>query len=327
MNNPLQLVLPPDLSVRTLLRWGSDCLSAAGVASPTAEARLLVAAVIPCEPSELILYSGTSVNDIQGETLRTWVVRRMSREPLQHILGEAPFCDFSVVVGEGVFIPRPETELLAQWAIDTLRKVQHFPGRTVSVEMGGGELRPLRILDVCAGSGVLALALARAFPTAEVWAVEYSMRALRYLHRNVEELAPQVKVVAGDAALPYDTWGIPSKSVDLMVCNPPYVPAGSAVDRETAENDPADAVFSGEDGLVLSRLILRHLPFLLSPGAVVGMEHDEMTGEALCHEASLAGYSDCRDHYDLAGRPRFMTACWHPDEHALEGQSDDDLHL
>lgn len=315
MNNPLQLVLPPDLSVHTLLRWGSDCLSAAGVASPTAEARLLVAAVIPCEPSELILYSGTSVNDIQGETLRTWVVRRMSREPLQHILGEAPFCDFSVVVGEGVFIPRPETELLAQWAIDTLRSVQQSQGKTVTGEIQGGELRSLHILDVCAGSGVLALALARAFPTAEVWAVEYSMRALQYLHRNVEKLAPQVRVVEGDAALPYDTWGIPSGSVDLVVCNPPYVPTGSVVDQETAESDPADAVFSGEDGLVLSRLILRHLPFLLSPGAVVGMEHDDVTGEALCQEASLAGYSDCRDHYDLAGRPRFMTAHWCPDGH------------
>lgn len=312
MSNPSQLVLPADLSVRTLLRWVSDCLTDAGVASPAAEARLLLAAVVPCEPSQLILQSDSPLNCAQGETLRAWVARRMTREPLQHILGEAPFCDFVVAVGEGVFIPRPETELLAEWGISAARSAQCSSRQRTSGEKRNEECPPLRILDLCAGSGVLAIALARALPTAEIWAVEYSMPALRYLHRNVDTLAPQVTVVAGNAALPYDSWGIPSNSVDLVVCNPPYVPSGSSVDRETAESDPTDAVFSGTDGLALSRKILRHLPFLLSPGARVGIEHDDVTGDALCQEAALAGYSDCRDHCDLTGRPRFVTASWRP---------------
>lgn len=299
MTNPPQSEFPTDLSVRTVLRWVCACLESTGIDSPAAESRLLVAALLHCAPAQLILRSDTQLTTAQKDTLEGWVQRRMSREPVQHILGEAPFLDFSVAVGEGVFIPRPETELLADWAI----KAAHQ-------QMSMSSAQPLHILDLCAGSGVLAIAMARAFPTAYIWAVEYSDQAFMYLRRNVAALAPQISLIQGDATLPYSGWGIPENSIDVVVCNPPYVPLDSTVDRETREFDPTDAVFSGEGGLVLSRHILHHLPVLLTPGAVLGMEHDDATGESLTQLAQRAGYSDCKDHLDLAGRPRFMTAHW-----------------
>lgn len=324
----MQPTPPVDASVHMVRRWIADELAAAAVASPEAEARLIMAAILGCEPGRVVLYGDTQLTAAQLALVRAWVAQRAARIPLQHILGEAPFLDFSVAVGEGVFIPRPETELLADWAIKALRQrekegvaaldgrrgeeLEEWPQRQrqQGEQVGEEPERRLHILDLCAGSGVLAIALARAFPTARVWAVERAAGAVAYLRRNVAALAPQVSVVVGDVAELHPRWGIPARGIDMVVCNPPYVPQRSLVDVETVTYDPPEAVFSGSDGLSLSTRIMQRLPLVLADGALLGMEHDDTTGGQLCQVAQAAGYSDCRDHPDLAGRPRFMTARW-----------------
>ena len=226
------------------------------------------------------------------------VVRRSSREPLQYIIGTAPFLDFEVEVGPGVFIPRPETEQLADWVMRSDKVTQ-----------------PAVIMDVCAGSGVLAIALARHFDTAQVVAVEKSTEALTYLRRNVEQLAPQVQTIHADATESLIASGhIAPNSVDLLVSNPPYVPCGNLADRkvdlETAHYDPPQAVFSGDIGTDFTQQFSTHLGSYLADGALVAMEHDDTTGAETAEILEAAGLHHVEQHQDLAGRPRFVTGIW-----------------
>ena len=220
-------------------------------------------------------------------TFEQWVARRASREPLQHIVGDAAFRHVVVAVGPGVFVPRPETELLVDAVLPALRATRD----------------PIAV-DLCAGSGVLAAALADEVPGIRVTALERSRAALPWLERNVP---PTVRVVAGDVRDPEVLSELYGR-VDAVVSNPPYVPDATAVEPEVRA-DPHDAVFAGPAGLDLIPVVMARAALLLRTGGVFAMEHDASHARAVLalFDDDLA-WTDAAGHDDLAGRPRYVTA-------------------
>ncbi|WP_432986369.1 peptide chain release factor N(5)-glutamine methyltransferase [Dactylosporangium sp. CA-233914] len=278
----------PERDLTTLsvtLADATRTLAGAGVASPRVDAELLAAHVLGIPRSRLL--TAAALTPAQARAFGDLVARRAQRVPLQHLTGSAPFYGLELAVGPGVFVPRFETELLLEWAL----------GQPASV-----------VADLCSGSGAIAVAFATHRPAAAVAAVERSPAALSWLRRNVAEHAPGVRVAEGDIAdrrVLADLDG----GVDLVLCNPPYVPAAAPVDVEVAEHDPREAVFAGDDGLELMPAVARTAARLLRPGGRLGIEHDDSQGESLPALLRASGdFDEIVDHRDLAGRPRFTTA-------------------
>ncbi len=259
-----------------------DTLTAAQVASPLAETRALVSFVTGAEPSRLALVD--ALDPAQAAALAQAVADRASGRPLQHITGQAFFRTVTVRVGPGVFIPRPETELLAGWAI-----AQVVP--TVS-----------QVVELCAGSGAISLSIATEATPGAQWAVEVSRQAYDYLAANLSGSA--VQPVLADMA---DALSHVDGTVDLVVANPPYVPTAAQLPVEV-RHDPAQALFAGPDGLSACAVVARVAGRLLRPGGVVGCEHGEDQAVAVGRLFSGSGLSDVASHPDLTGRPRFTTA-------------------
>jgi release factor glutamine methyltransferase len=275
---------------REAVRAAALRLAEAGVASPEHDAAELLAHVLGTTRSALPL--ADDVTPEQQERYAALVARRADREPLQHLLGTAAFRYVELAVGPGVFTPRPETELLAGWAVDQARAV---------LEDG----RVPVVVDLCTGSGAVALALATEEPRAEVHAVELSEDALRWAARNLE--GSGVDLRHGDMA---DAFPDLDGTVDVVLCNPPYIPfeAFESVAEEARDHDPHLALFSGDDGLDAMRVLERVAARLLRPGGVVGAEHADVQGEAAPAVFVGSGrWADVRDHRDLAGRPRYLT--------------------
>jgi release factor glutamine methyltransferase len=271
---------------RQLLDEATARLTAAGVDSARVDAELLLSHVIGVRRSRLLMIS--SVHPLAAVALDRLVKRRAQREPLQHLVGRAPFRHIEVAVGPGVFVPRPETELLVDAVLPALRAVAE----------------PLAV-DLCSGSGALALAVADEIPGARVVAVESDDSAVTWLTRNVR--GTRVEVVVGDVAdadLLRDLAG----RADAVVCNPPYVPTGTEVAAEVS-HDPKRAVFAGADGLALMPDVVARAAELLRPGGVLAVEHDDSHGQAVPELLSTDGrWRDIADHHDLTGRPRYATA-------------------
>jgi release factor glutamine methyltransferase len=168
------------------------------------------------------------------------------------------------------------------------------------------------VVDLCSGSGAIALAVANEVPGARVYAVERSPAALAWLRRNAEARAAAgdtpIHVVEGDATDPDVLAGLDG-TVDAVLCNPPYVPSAAAVPADVADHDPHDAVFAGADGLAVIRPVIARAAALLRPGGVFGVEHDDSHGSAVPALLRAHGcFADIEDHRDLAGRPRYATA-------------------
>ncbi len=261
-------------------------LSAAGVESPRVDAELLAAHVLGISRGRLLLVEALRPDELAR--FRELVAERAKRIPLQHLLGTAAFRHLELRVGDGVFVPRPETELLAGWGIE-----HTGPGATV--------------VDLCSGTGAIAISVADEARPARVVAVERSTVALTYLRGNAAG-HPAVEVVAGDVTDPDLLPGLRG-AVDVVLCNPPYVPDGTPVPPEVAEHDPAEAVFGGDDGLTVIRPVIALAAALLKPGGVVGLEHDDVHGEAVPGLLRADGrFAEVAAHPDLAGRPRYTTA-------------------
>jgi release factor glutamine methyltransferase len=272
--------LAPVLATATAL------LAEAGVASPRVDAELLAAHVLGVGRGRLLL-----IDTVRGDEARRFsalAAQRARRVPLQHLLGTAAFRHLELAVGDGVFVPRPETELLAGWGIE-----HTAPGATV--------------VDLCSGTGAIALSVADEAAPGRVIAVERSPAALAYLRRNAEPF-PVVRVVPGDVTDP----GLLTECrgmVDVLLCNPPYVPDGTAVPPEVADHDPAEAVFGGADGLVVIRPVIALAAVLLRPGGVVGIEHDDGHAATVPDLLRADGrFADVVARQDLTGRPRYATA-------------------
>ncbi|WP_300682429.1 peptide chain release factor N(5)-glutamine methyltransferase [Nocardioides sp.] len=277
-------------SRRDLLFDAATLMRAGGVSSPAVDAEILLSFVLGVERSNLIL-----VDDVDAEATARFealVARRAAREPLQHLTGVAYFRYVDLLVGPGVFVPRPETELLAGWVIDRIG-----PGSVV--------------VDLCTGSGAIAKAIKNEVPEAEVHAVELSADAFAWAERNLAGTGVDLRL--GDA---FEAFEELTGRVDVVVCNPPYIPleAWESVATEARDHDPHLALFSGDDGLDAIRLLAVRAADLLVPGGLVAAEHaDEQgpsapNGGAAAVFAATGRWSEVRDHEDLAGRARFVTA-------------------
>lgn len=268
-------------------------LAAAGVEAPRAEAEQLAAYVLDVPRGRLALVDGFS--PAQRDRLAALVERRAAREPLQHLTGTAGFRHLELAVGPGVFVPRLETELLAGWGIEQARR----------------SAAPL-VVDLCSGSGAIALAVAQELPGARVVAVERSPAALDWLRRNAADRVAAgdtpIEVVAADVTDPDLLAGLAGR-VDVLLCNPPYVPRAVTVPPEVAGYDPDEAVFGGADGLAVIRPVLARAAELLRPGGSLGVEHDDTHGATVPALLAADGrYERVEEHPDLAGRARFATA-------------------
>ncbi|WP_031074303.1 peptide chain release factor N(5)-glutamine methyltransferase [Streptomyces sp. NRRL WC-3742] len=269
-------------------------LAAAGVPSPRFDAEELAAYVHHVKRSQL-----HTVQDGDFDA-RYWeaVSRREAREPLQHITGRAFFRYLELQVGPGVFVPRPETETVVEWAIEAVR------------EMDVAE--PL-VVDLCSGSGAIALALAQELPRSTVHAFELDEGALEYTRRNIEASPDRARVTlhAGDATKAFQDDRSWDGRFDLVISNPPYIPLTEweYVAPEARDHDPQMSLFSGEDGLDTIRGIERVAARLLRPGGAVVIEHaDQQGGQVPWIFNEEHGWTDTADHRDLNNRPRFTTA-------------------
>lgn len=267
------------------LRDAAERFRASGVPSPEWDARVLASELIGCGHMDIPL----DAQPIPGFAIayEGWVARREAREPLQHILGTAWFGPLELKVGPGVFIPRPETEVLADWGVRVLRDVA----------------KP-RVVDLCTGSGALAAYVKNERPDADVFAVELSEDALPFARSN---LAQDVHLVHGDAT-DFSLLAELDGTVDLVLTNPPYVPETPDLEPEVYR-DPHMAVFGGADGMeVIDRLVPR-IAKLLRPGGKVGIEHDDATSKAVQVALLNSGrFHDVAVLRDLTGTARFVTA-------------------
>ena len=281
-----------------LLHEATEILTQAGIDSAHVDASLLLASVMKLERSQLSPFAEIPV--VEAETFHELVDQRAKRIPLQHITGEAHFRHITLKVGAGVFVPRPETELLVEAGIEALCKLD----------------LPRVAVDLCSGSGAIALSLACEVLNTSVYAVEQSPDAFTWLQANVaahrerlEEVNSHVVCIQGDAT-DLELLSNLAGKVDVVLSNPPYIPDEMIPrDPEARDHDPAMALFGGPDGLDVARGVVKVAHMLLSPGGLFGMEHADVQGQsvpALLEEAG--GWSHIEDHLDYNKLPRFTTA-------------------
>jgi release factor glutamine methyltransferase len=287
-------------SLRTAVRTATEVLSRAGVPSPEHDARALAVHVLGLtRPSDLLLVDELDAD--QAAALDELVARRAQRVPLQHLTGTVGFRHIELEVGPGVFVPRPETEAVVQWAVDALRREQIT--------------NPV-VADLCTGSGTIAFALANEVPQVTVHAVERDPGALAWTRRNaalrVKAGDPEVHLHEGDVA---DCLPGMDAEFDLVASNPPYVATTERhlPDPEVVDHDPEIALFAGEDGLDVVRLVEQRARRLLRPGGLVVVEHSDRQGRTAPQVfLDAGGWVEVADHQDLTGRDRFVTARWDP---------------
>ena len=273
------------VTMRRLIDAATETLAAAGVASPRVDAELLAAHLAGTDRSRLTF---TDPGPGFADRYHELIASRAARRPLQHLTGNAPFGPVTVSVGPGVFIPRPETESMLEWAL-----AQPLPDRPV-------------IVDLCTGSGALAIALATERPSAQIIAVDDSEEALTYARRNAAGTSVQLRCadVTGPGVLS-DLDG----TVDLLVANPPYIPLGAQLSPEVAEHDPAHALYGGRDGMAVIDPLAGLAARLVRPGGRCAIEHDDTTSARTVDALlSTRQFVEVNARHDLSGRPRFVTA-------------------
>jgi len=268
--------------LRAALAEAAAALTAAGVASPRHDAEVLAAWSLGVDRRELWRH------DRVGPEFAQYVERRAAREPLQHITGEAPFRHLVLRVGPGVFVPRPETEVVVDAVLERL-----------------GDLAAPRVVDLGTGSGAIALAVATEHPGSKVHAVEADPSAYVWAEQNCAGSGVDLRL--GDMAEAFhDLDG----TVDVVVSNPPYIPVGATIrDPEVATHDPAAALWSGADGLDAMRVVDRVARRLLRAGGHLVAEHADLQGGSAPALLTVSGgWAEVADHQDLAGRDRYLTA-------------------
>jgi release factor glutamine methyltransferase len=278
---------PPSIDRRSALAAATRRLAEAGVPSPEYDAAELLAHVLGTSRAQL--FGIDTVPPGRLFDFDVLVHRRAQREPLQHLTGVAHFRHVTLAVGPGVFVPRPETELVAGWAI----------------EAASTRDRPV-VLDLGTGSGAIAAAVADEVPDSRVHALELDERAHQWAERNLAGTGVDLR--QGDLATAFDDL---VGQVDVIVSNPPYIPleAWESVAPEARDHDPELALWSGGDGLDAIRALEVRAAVLLRPGGVIGVEHADVQGETAPGVFAGSGrWADVKDHHDLADRPRFLTA-------------------
>ncbi|UNK69618.1 peptide chain release factor N(5)-glutamine methyltransferase [Microbacterium sp. H1-D42] len=282
--------MPETLSAR--LRAVTQQLTEAGVPDPSVDAELLLGHVLGAGRGavQAAALRGDEISESDAAELDALVLRRAAREPLQHLTGTAAFRHLELAVGPGVFVPRPETETVVQFAIDAL--LENAAPAPIAVDLG-------------TGSGAIALAMATEVPHARVFAVERSPEAHAWAARNVAGVE-NLTLIHGDLATAFDDL---RGTVDVVISNPPYVPDDAIPrDPEVRLHDPAQALYGGADGLDVVRVISGRARELLHDGGLLVLEHGELQGEAIRSILSGDGWRAASTHQDLTRRDRATTA-------------------
>jgi release factor glutamine methyltransferase len=281
---------PGDL--RAAVRAAAARLAEAGVPSAENDALALAAHVLRRPVGEVRTAMAVGAPAPDPAAYARLVAHRADRVPLQHLTGRAAFRRLELSVGPGVFTPRPETEVVAGLAIEAALTVD----------------RPPVVVDLCTGSGAIALAVADEVPTATVYAVELGEDAHAWAARNVADTGLGVTLVHGDATTAFREL---EGTVDVVVSNPPYIPVGMVpLDPEVRDHDPELALYGGsEDGLAIPLAVAARAAVLLRPGGVLVMEHADSQGVSLPTALDRTGrWEGVRDEVDLTGRPRATVA-------------------
>jgi release factor glutamine methyltransferase len=285
---------PEILTITSVLSATVGLLTRVGVPSPDVDAELLIGFVLGMSRGEVQAKSitGAAISVADSATITALVERRAAREPLQHITGRAPFRSLELAVGPGVFVPRPETEQVAQFAVDALL-----------AEAGPDPIA----IDLGTGSGAIALSLATEVPHSLVYGVENSAEAFIWTRRNFRESgADNARAIFNDlaSALP-ELDG----TVAVVISNPPYIPLGAIPrDPEVRLFDPEHALYGGEDGLDVVRQVSRAAWRLLHPGGTLVLEHGELQASAIAGILAVDGWRAIASHPDFLGRDRSTTA-------------------
>ena len=274
------------------LESATDKLTSAGVTSPSVDAELLGCFVLGIERSELTMLSLREELFPEDKIVQfeTSVARRVKREPLQHITGLAPFRHIELHVGPGVFIPRPETEQLVELAIEGIKKIE----------------KPL-VVDLCSGSGAIAISLATELEGSRVFSVELSEQAFEFLSNNYQKYGLDTKSAKNeDLGNAFDEL---EAQVDLVISNPPYIPDSAVpVDLEVQLHEPSLALYGGEDGLDVIRRISDRALYLLKPSGLLLLEHADTQAHAISQLLLNQGWQEVISSQDLAGKDRMISA-------------------
>jgi release factor glutamine methyltransferase len=274
------------------LAFAADQLTLAGVPSPQADATWLLCHAIKADRAELLnrMTFDFGLTDPQLEVFNAALEQRVKRIPLQHITGKAAFRKLELEVGPGVFIPRPETEQVVQYAIDYLKLLP-----------AGG-----KAIDLGTGSGAIALAMATEVPQTKVYAVELSEDAYRFAKRNIATHAPEVELRLGAMQeVVFDLVG----QLDVVISNPPYIPTNAIpIDPEVRDHDPELALYGGEDGLDVIRDISGIAAALLRPGGLLVLEHADGQSEQIRELLLDCGWLNVSAFQDATFRYRTITA-------------------
>lgn len=285
-----------ELTFKEFLRGGKEQLSAAGFAE--VEAEHLLAHTLGITRMDLhnpltVENALTAIGDISivEETFWKLLDRRCANEPLQYLTGVAYFRHLEIKVGPGVLVPRPESELLVESVLTHIKKM--------NIEKLSGAIS---VVDLGAGSGALALAIATEAPNTHVIAVEKSAEAIYWLKENVSFICEKVRIVESDVSTALD--GV---KCDVVIANPPYIADGQELPADVREHEPAIALFGGADGMKTPRLFIAASARLLKPGGFLAIEHHESQGDEIAAVLNI-DFEDILLHQDLTGRPRFTTA-------------------
>lgn len=284
----------PTASLREYVAGATALLAEAGVPSPGHDARALAAHALGRDRLEYLV--GVDIPDTFAAAFAELVERRRRREPLQHLLGRTTFRHLDLLVRPGVFVPRPETEVVAQHAIDAAREVARAGRAPV-------------VVDLCCGAGGIALALATEVERVRVLAVDASPEAVALTRANAERVGADLEVLVGDVR-DVELLAALHGAVDVLVANPPYIPPDAVpVDPEVRDHDPQLALYGGgADGLEVPRAVVRAAVRLLRPAGVFVMEHAEVQAAAARQAAQAAGLREVTSFDDLTGRPRGVRA-------------------
>ena len=281
-----------------LVRHAAERFESVGIESALPDAELLAGHLLGLSRGgvQAQILIGAKLSEEQAEALSNLYGRRLAREPLQHITGVAYFRQLELGVGKGVFIPRPETEFVAQLAIDAIRAA-----------MDAGQTTPIAI-DLGTGSGAIALAMANENPAAKIYAVEKSPEAFPFTKANFDKYAAagDATLIQGDLA---DAFQELNGKVSVVASNPPYIPLAMIPrDEEVRLHDPAPALYGGEDGMSVIRLVSATAKRLLVDGGALIIEHADSQSEQVCQLLLADGWREVRAHRDLTDRDRAVTA-------------------